>query len=105
MKYTLIDLDRNYAPDELLDQIPEEVTVVGVLGIDLEHIEDLRITVVNGYPQITLHHSYEGIKLPSDAVKVDVTYSGENYNAVWYVKGELPRAWEFKIVDGTACKA
>ncbi len=104
MRYTLVDLDENCIPDKLLDQIPEEATVVGVLGIDLEHIENLEVTVVNGDPQITLGHFYEGIELPEAAVKVDITYSGENYNAAWYVKGKLPSAWEFKMIEGVACR-
>ena len=99
MKYTVVDLLENFIPEGLFEQIPDGSTVVGVMGIDLEY-HAVHVILIEGVPQATLDSMYDGLKpLPSDAKKLDVVYSGENYNACWYVEGKMQAAKEVKTEE------
>ncbi len=93
MKYTMLDVQEQiYVPEELLEEMPDESTLIASAGADLSDLEPELVTIA-GNIFLTIPIGYEGPEpLPGNAIKLDVTYSRENYNAIWYVIGRLPDA-------------
>lgn len=95
MKYTLINLSNCYVPDEFLEQMPDESTIIAVLGADLENIEP-EIEIISGQPKLVIGCDYEGpVRIPEAAELIEKNV-GENYNAIWYVSGRSEGAREIK---------
>ena len=86
-----IDLEKNFVPEELLKKVPENATIIAVAGLDLEDLEIVDVEIRDGKVWAPFCCYVGPDTLPSTAVKLEVTYFRENWNACWYVIKETPR--------------